>query len=137
MGRDMENNRTVRAVAFDHKAVLRAPGHAHDGIPELLRWLEERDVAFALLTTDPMQASTALAAARLPAPALHLSHDDIPDKKNRGSGVWLETVAERLMLRTNQLLLVGTTKWDWLTGINTGVLHPRELGQPRHRCEGA
>ncbi|MEU6355204.1 phosphoribosyltransferase [Streptomyces sp. NPDC047072] len=119
----MDEKNTVRAVAFDYKAVLRAPGLAHAGIPDLLAWLAERDVAFVLLTTDPMEADAAMSAAGLPAPALHLSLDDIPDKKKRGSGVWLQEVAQRLKLRMNQLLLVGTTKWDWLTGINAGVVY--------------
>ncbi|NUK20382.1 MULTISPECIES: phosphoribosyltransferase [Streptomyces] len=119
----MADGNTVRAVAIDHKAVLRSPGHAHTGIADFLEWLDEHDISFVLLTTDPIDAEAALKAADLPAPTLHLSRDDIPDKKNRGSGVWLETVAERLMLRTNQLLLVGTTKWDWLTGINAGVAY--------------
>ncbi|MFF6979266.1 hypothetical protein ACFZAV_16320 [Streptomyces sp. NPDC008343] len=119
----MDEKHSVRAVAFDYKAVWRAPGLAHDGIPALLAWLDERDVAFVLLTTDPMEADAAMAAAGLPAPALHLSLDDIPDKKKRGSGVWLQEVAQRLKLRMNQLLLVGTSKWDWLTGINAGVAY--------------
>nr|AJV88371.1 hypothetical protein [Streptomyces drozdowiczii] len=80
-------------------------------------------MAFVLLSTDPMEADAAMAAAGLPTPALHLSLDDIPDNKKRGSGVWLQEVAQRLKLRTNQLLLVGTTRWDWLTGINAGVAY--------------
>ncbi|MFE9138041.1 hypothetical protein [Streptomyces sp. NPDC007355] len=119
----MDDKHSVRAVAFDYKAVLRAPGLAHDGVPALLAWLDERDVAFVLLTTDPVEADAAMAAAGLPAPALHLSLDDIPDKKKRGSGLWLQEVAQRLKLRMNQLLLVGTTRWDWLTGINAGVAY--------------
>ncbi|MFF4795588.1 hypothetical protein ACFY2M_39120 [Streptomyces sp. NPDC001276] len=54
----MADSKTVRAVAFDYKAVLSAPGHAHDGIAELLRWLDEREVAWVLLTNEPMGASS-------------------------------------------------------------------------------
>lgn len=64
----MADSNTVRAVAIDYKAVLSAPGHAHDGIAELLRWLDERDVAWVLLTNEPMDAKAALAAAGLPEP---------------------------------------------------------------------
>ncbi|MGW7317725.1 HAD family hydrolase [Streptomyces sp. NPDC054865] len=119
----MDEKNTVRAVAIDYKAVLRGPGHAHEGIAELLRWLEERDVAWVLLTNDPMDATSILAAAGLPEPALHLCRDDIPDKAKRGNGAWLEAVADRLSLRTNQLILVGTSQYDWYTGIHAGVVH--------------
>ncbi|MFF7545725.1 hypothetical protein ACFZCU_19165 [Streptomyces canus] len=119
----MDDSSTVRAVAFDHKAVLRAPGHAHDGMAEFLQWLDERDVSFVLLTSDPVDAEAALRAAGLPAPALHLSRDDIPGKPARGSGVWLQVVADSLKLRTNQIAIVGTSEWDWRTGINAGVVH--------------
>ncbi len=126
---------TVRAVAFDYKAVLSAPGHAHDGIAELLRWLDERDVAWVLLTNEPMDAEAALSSAGLPAPTLHLSRDDIPGKAKRGNGAWLETVADRLRLRMNQLILVGTSQFDWYTGIHAGVVHVHarwasRLGKP-------
>ncbi|MDX3030874.1 hypothetical protein PV421_36200 [Streptomyces scabiei] len=125
----------MRAVAFDYKAVLSAPGHAHDGIAELLRWLDERYVAWVLLTNEPMDAKVALAAAGLPEPALHLCRDDIPDKAKRGNGAWLEAVADRLSLRTNQLILVGTSQFDWYTGIHAGVVHVHarwasRLGKP-------
>ncbi|QTU51498.1 HAD family hydrolase, partial [Streptomyces scabiei] len=131
----MADSRTVRAVAFDYKAVLSAPGHAHDGIAELLRWLDERYVAWVLLTNEPMDAKVALAAAGLPEPALHLCRDDIPDKAKRGNGAWLEAVADRLSLRTNQLILVGTSQFDWYTGIHAGVVHVHarwasRLGKP-------
>ena len=131
----MDADSTVRAVAFDYKAVLSAPGHAHDGIAELLRWLDERDVAWVLLTNEPMDAEAALSSAGLPAPTLHLSRDDIPGKAKRGNGAWLETVADRLRLRMNQLILVGTSQFDWYTGIHAGVVHVHarwasRLGKP-------
>lgn len=119
----MDDISTVRAVAIDHKAVLRAPGRAHNGIADFLQWLDERDIAFVLLTTNPVDADAALTAAGLPAPALHLSRDDIPGKPPRGSGAWLKEVADRLKLRTNQTVLVGTSEWDWRTGINAGVVY--------------
>ncbi|WP_031173583.1 hypothetical protein [Streptomyces durhamensis] len=59
----------------------------------------------------------------LPAPTLHLSRDDIPGTPNRGNGAWLLTVAERLKLHLNQIVLVGTSELDWRTGINAGVAH--------------
>ncbi|WP_331739920.1 hypothetical protein OG590_39345 (plasmid) [Streptomyces goshikiensis] len=135
VGAAMDDNNTVRAVAIDYKAVLRGPGLAHEGIAELLRWLDERDVAWVLLTNDPMDAKSALAAAGLPEPALHLCRDDIPDKAKRGNGAWLEAVADRLSLRTNQLILVGTSQFDWYTGIHAGVVHiharwASRLGKP-------
>lgn len=114
---------TVRAVVIDHKAVLRSPGRAYDGIADFLQWLDDRDVAFVLLTSDPLDAEAALTAAGLPTPVLHLSRDDIPGKPARGSGAWLQTVADRLALRTNQIVIVGTSEWDWRTGINAGVVH--------------
>ncbi|MEV6782076.1 hypothetical protein [Streptomyces sp. NPDC051098] len=131
----MDESNTVRAVAIDYKAVLRGPGHAHEGIAELLRWLDERDVAWVLLTNDPMDVKSAFAAAGLPEPALHLCRDDIPDKAKRGNGAWLEAVADRLSLRTNQLILVGTSEFDWYTGIHAGVVHiharwASRLGKP-------
>ncbi|MEU3401353.1 hypothetical protein [Streptomyces filamentosus] len=119
----MDEKQTVRAVAIDHKAVLRAPGRAHDGIAVFLKWLDEHDVAFVLLTTDSIDAEAALRAAGLPAPALHLCRDDIPGMPSRGSGSWLLTVADRLKLRTNQIAMVGTSEWDWRTAVNAGVVH--------------
>ncbi|WJY43248.1 hypothetical protein QT196_38995 (plasmid) [Streptomyces sp. P9-2B-2] len=118
----MDDSSTVRAVVFDHKAVLRA-GRAYDGIADLLQWLDEHGISFVLLTSNPVDAEAAMMAAGLPAPALHLSRDDIPGAPARGSGVWLETVADCLKLRTNQIMLVGTSEWDWRTGINAGVVH--------------
>ncbi|MFD4764502.1 hypothetical protein ACFWOJ_38585 [Streptomyces sp. NPDC058439] len=66
---------------------------------------------------------------------MHLTRDDIPGKPNRGNGAWLETVADRLKLRTNQLMLVGTSQFDWYTGIHAGVVHVHarwasRLGKP-------
>ncbi|MEU5958270.1 HAD family hydrolase [Streptomyces sp. NPDC047525] len=119
----MDEKSTVRAVAIDYKAVLRSPGQVHDGIVELLQWLAERDISFVLLTSDSIDAETALRAAGLPAPALHLCRDDIPGRPPRGSGAWLLTVADRLKLRTNQIVMVGTSEWDWRTGINAGVVY--------------
>ena len=119
----MGGSSTVRAVVIDYKAVLSSAGRAHDGIADFLRWLDGRDIAFVLLTTDPLDAAAALTAAGLPPPALHLSRDDIPGKPARGSGAWLQTVADRLTLRTNQIAIVGTSEWDWYTGINAGVVH--------------
>ncbi|MEV6942999.1 phosphoribosyltransferase [Streptomyces sp. NPDC051172] len=119
----MDDSSTVRAVAIDHKAVLRSPGRAHNGIPDFLQWLDEHDISFVLLTTDPIDAEAAMTAAGLPAPVLHLSRDDIPGTPNRGSGAWLQTVAERLKLRLNQIVLIGTSELDWRTGINAGVVH--------------
>ncbi|MFF6639617.1 hypothetical protein ACFY83_20585 [Streptomyces althioticus] len=119
----MDEKNTVRAVAIDHKAVLRSPGRAHKGIADFLEWLDENDIYFVLLTTDPIDAEAALTAAGLPAPALHLSRDDIPGAPNRGSGTWLKEVADRLKLRTNQIVFVGTSEWDWRTGINAGVVY--------------
>ncbi len=122
-GRRMDETSTVRAVAIDYKAVLRSPGRPHDGIADFLQWLDEHDISFVLLTTDSIDAEAALRAAGLPAPALHLCRDDIPGRPARGSGAWLLTVADRLKLRTNQIAMVGTSEWDWRTGINAGVVH--------------
>ncbi|WP_406320055.1 hypothetical protein [Streptomyces sp. NBC_01637] len=57
------------------------------------------------------------------APAPHLACDDIPGKPNRGNGAWLQAVADRLKLRTNQLMLIGTSQFDWYTSIHAGVVH--------------
>ncbi|MEU2762949.1 hypothetical protein [Streptomyces sp. NPDC007094] len=119
----MDEENTVRAVVIDHKAVLRATGHAHNGIVGFLRWLNGYDISFVLLTTDPLDAQAALSAAGLPAPALHLCRDDIPGRPARGSGAWLLTIADRLKLRANQIVMVGTSEWDWRTCINAGVVH--------------
>ncbi|MFI0596612.1 HAD family hydrolase [Streptomyces griseus] len=119
----MDEKNSVRAVVIDHKAVLRMTGRAHDGITDFLRWLDEHGISFVLLTTDPLDARAALTAAGLPAPALHLCRDDIPGHPARGSGDWLHTVADRLKLRANQIVMVGTSEWDWRTCINAGVVH--------------
>ncbi|MEV6840306.1 hypothetical protein AB0N17_38410 [Streptomyces sp. NPDC051133] len=119
----MDDSSTVRAVAIDHKAILRSPGRAHNGIADFLQWLDEHDISFVLLTTAPIDAEAAMKAAGLPAPVLHLSRDDIFGTPNRGSGAWLQTVAERLKLRLNQIVLIGTSELDWRTGINAGVVH--------------
>ncbi|MFJ8855717.1 hypothetical protein [Streptomyces sp. NPDC102437] len=119
----MDETSTVRAVAIDYKAVLRSPGRPHDGIADFLQWLDEHDISFVLLTTDSIDAEAALRAAGLPALALHLCRDDIPGRPARGSGAWLLSVADHLKLRTNQLVMVGTTEWDWRTGINAGVVY--------------
>lgn len=131
----MGDRSAVRAVVFDYKAVLAAPGRAHRGIAELLRWLGDRGVAWVLLSNEPMDAEAQLAAAGLPAPALHLCRDDIPGKVRRGNRAWLEAVADRLGLRKNQLILVGTSQYDWYTGIHAGVVHVHarwagRLGKP-------
>ncbi|MHA4818216.1 HAD family hydrolase [Streptomyces aculeolatus] len=65
-----------------------------------------------LLTSDPLDAEAALTTAGLPAPVLHLSGNDIPA---RGSGACLRTAADRLNLRTNRIVMVGTSEWDWRT----------------------
>ncbi|MGW4956448.1 hypothetical protein ACWEPL_04405 [Nonomuraea sp. NPDC004186] len=75
------------------------------------------------MTTRSIDSAALCSAAGLPQPALHLSQEDIPGRKNRGSGLWLDQAAERLGLRKNQLVIVGTTEWDWMTGINAGVLY--------------
>jgi hypothetical protein len=131
----MGDSDAVRAVVFDYKAVLSRPGHAHRGIAELLGWLDDRGVAWVLLSNDPMDAEGELSAAGLPVPALYLSRDDIPGKARRGNRAWLEAVADRLGLRTNQLILVGTSQYDWYTGIHAGVVHVHarwasRLGKP-------
>ncbi|GHB29998.1 MULTISPECIES: hypothetical protein [Streptomyces] len=119
----MDEKNTVRAVAIDYKAVLRGPEGAHEGVAELLRWLDDRDVAWVLLTNNPMDATSALAAVGLPEPDLHLCRDDIPDKAKRGNKAWLEAAADRLGIRMNQLILIGTSQFDWYTGIHAGVVH--------------
>ncbi|MBC7271969.1 hypothetical protein ACF09G_36200 [Streptomyces albogriseolus] len=119
----MDDDQTVRAVVFDYKAVLRTMRSAHDGVAEVLRWLDAQDVSWVLLTNDPMDAAAVADAAGLPRPALHLCRNDIPGTPARGSGAWLDAVADSLKLRHNQLLLVGTSEWDWYTGINAGVIH--------------
>ncbi|MFE4514729.1 hypothetical protein ACFRMQ_11135 [Kitasatospora sp. NPDC056783] len=124
----MESSKTVRAVVLDYKAVFRTgTTTTHPGVAELLHWTVERGLSWVLLTNNPFDAAAACAAAKLPAPRLHLTRDDIPERKGRGSGLWLTEVATRLGLRHNQLLMVGTTKWDWLTGINAHTLFTNAL----------
>ncbi|MEU2357752.1 hypothetical protein ABZ599_33070 [Streptomyces misionensis] len=118
-GRDEHGAR----VAIDYKAVLRSPGRPHDGIADFLKWLDEHGISFVLLTTDSLDAEAAMRAAGLPAAALHLCRDDIPVQPARGGAAWLLTVADRLKLRANQLVIVGTSELDWRTGINAGVVH--------------
>ncbi|MGW6275102.1 HAD family hydrolase, partial [Streptomyces sp. NPDC055060] len=122
-GGGLHDKGRVRGVAIDYWEVVLAPGREHEGIAELLRWLDQRDVAWVLLTKDPMDAKSALAAAGLPEPALHLCRDDIPDKAKRGNKAWLEAVADRLGLRMNQLILIGTSQFDWYTSLHAGVVH--------------
>ncbi|GLV85503.1 hypothetical protein Slala03_51920 [Streptomyces lavendulae subsp. lavendulae] len=116
----------AQAVVFDYKAVFQA-GQAgttpHPDIAQLLHVLHQQGVAWVLLTTQSIDAAALCSAAGLPQPALHLSQDDIPGRKSRGSGLWLDQTAERLHLRKNQLVIVGTTEWDWYTGIHAGVLY--------------
>ncbi len=114
----------MRAVVLDHKAVFR-PGttRPYPGIDALLSWIAQQGLSWVLLSNDPFDAGGACAAAGLPVPVLHLTRDDIPDRKARGSGLWLTTAAVRLGLRCNQLLMVGTTEWDWFTGIWAHVLY--------------
>lgn len=126
----------VQAVVFDYKAVFDASlTRPRPDVAQLLRVLDQQGVDWVLLTTQPINAAAVCTAAGLPQPALHLSREDIPGRKARGSGVWLDEVAEQLGLRTNELVMVGTTEWDWMTGINAGVLyiHARwasALGRP-------
>ncbi|MFD0068366.1 hypothetical protein [Streptomyces sp. NPDC056690] len=116
----------AQAVVFDYKAVFQA-GQAestpHPDIAQLLHVLDQQGVAWVLLTMQSIDATALCSAAGLPQPALHLSQDDIPGRKTRGSGLWLDQAAERLHLRQNQLVIVGTTEWDWYTGIHAGVLY--------------
>lgn len=113
----------VQAVVFDYKAVFQAGTTPHPDMAQLLHVLKQQGVAWALLTMQPIDAAALCSAAGLPQPALHLSQDDIPGRKSRGSGLWLDQAAERLHLHKNQLVIVGTTEWDWMTGINAGVLY--------------
>ncbi|MGW0545704.1 hypothetical protein [Streptomyces altiplanensis] len=114
----------VQAVVFDYKAVFQAGTTSpHPDIAQLLRVLDQQGVDWVLMTTQSIDAAALCSAAGLSQPALHLSQEDIPGRKNRGSGLWLDQAAERLGLRKNQLVIVGTTEWDWMTGINAGVLY--------------
>ncbi|MEU0764555.1 hypothetical protein ABZ351_33375 [Streptomyces microflavus] len=113
----------VQAVVFDYKAVFQAGTTPHPDMAQLLHVLDQQGVAWVLMTTQSIDAAALCSAAGLPQPALHLSQEDIPGRKNRGSGLWLDQAAERLGLRKNQLVIVGTTEWDWMTGINAGVLY--------------
>lgn len=120
----MQAGQTLQAVVFDYKAVFLTGRHtALPGIADLLRWLETNEVNWVLLTNDPFDANHACDAAGLPRPALHLDRAQIPGGKNRGSGVWLETVSAHLDVPLNALLMIGTTEWDWRTGINAGVMY--------------
>ncbi|MFC9734321.1 hypothetical protein ACFWGM_05000 [Streptomyces roseolus] len=131
----MDESNTVRAVAIDYRAVLRAPGLTHDGVAELLWWLEDREVDWVLLTNNSMDARSVMAAAGLPEPALHLCRDDIPGKAKRGNKAWLEAIGDRLGLRMNQLVLVGTSEFDWYTGIHAGVVHVHARWASRARVK--
>lgn len=88
-----------------------------------------------LLTRRPFDAEGYCRGAGLPAPALHLTQDDIPNRKPRGNKAWLETAARKLGLRTNQLLMVGASEYDWYTSLHAGVMHlhakwPKSLRKP-------
>ncbi|MFJ5882597.1 hypothetical protein [Kitasatospora cineracea] len=114
----------VQAVVFDYKALFKAgTTQPHPDAAQLLHVLDQQGLAWVLLTSRPIDAAAICAAAGLPQPALHLSQEDIPGRKARGSNLWLDQAAERLGLRNNQLVIVGTTEWDWRTGINAGVLY--------------
>lgn len=115
---------TVKVAVFDHKAVFRAGTTTpHRDMAQLLHLLDQRGVAWVLLTTQAIDAAAICSAGGLPQPVCHLSQQDVPGRKNRGSGVWLDHAAELLHLRKNQMVIVGTTEWDWMTGINAGVLY--------------
>ncbi|WP_331738518.1 hypothetical protein [Embleya sp. NBC_00896] len=117
-------DRSVHAVVFDHKAVFRTDTREpHEGIADLLEWLDGEGIRWVLLTTHPFDGPDHSARCGLPAPALHLAQDDIPDRKKRGNAAWLTTAAQRLGLRTNQLLMVGASQFDWYTSIHAGVMH--------------
>ncbi|MEV7581240.1 hypothetical protein [Streptomyces erythrochromogenes] len=114
----------VHAAVFDYKAVFQAGTTTpHPDMYQLLHLLDQQGVDWVLLTNQSIDAVEICSAVGLPQPVLHLSQEDIPGRKARGSGLWLDQVAERLHLRKNQLVIVGTTEWDWMTGINAGVLY--------------
>ncbi|MFE9933464.1 hypothetical protein [Streptomyces sp. NPDC005533] len=114
----------VHAAVFDYKAVFQAGTTTpHPDMCQLLHLLDQQGVDWVLLTNQSIDAVEICSAVGLPQPVLHLSQEDIPGRKARGSGLWLDQVAERLHLRKNQLVIVGTTEWDWMTGINAGVLY--------------
>nr|BEK62778.1 hypothetical protein KPHV_00050 [Kitasatospora purpeofusca] len=119
----MAGNR-VRAVVFDYKAVFEnGTWKPHPDVAQVLHALDQQGVVWVLLTTGRVDAAAYCAAAGLPQPVLHLCQDDIPGRKNRGSGLWLDEVADRLGRCKAEMVIVGTSEWDWMTGINGKVLH--------------
>jgi len=117
---------TVSAIIFDYKTLLAGPPAE---IRDLLVWIRSRGLRWCLFSTDPLtpHQQSAFVAAGYPDPDVYIRRDNIPDRKNRGSPLWVDTVVSSLATVRHELLYVGCTTLDWRTAINSGVfyLHAR------------
>lgn len=117
---------TVKAIIFDYKTLLFAPGSSAAAESRaLLDWLHVCGLRWCLFSTDPLSSSqqAAFTSAGYPRPDEHIRKADIPSGKNRGSPDWIDVATARMAVARHELLYVGSTALDWRTAINSGVLY--------------
>src|SRR4029077_8275275 len=88
---------------------------------ELLAWVRGQSLAIVVLSSDPIDIESDMSSHDLPLPDLHLTRDDVPGQKAKGSPVWVEEARERLSLQSGPLLYVGDDERDWRTAINSAT----------------
>jgi hypothetical protein len=127
---------TVKAIVFDYKTLFSRGTAVTAEMQATLRWAEDCGLRICILTTDAMDVSTLCAQHGYPEPDLHVQQADVPQRKNRGSHLWIDVVAAGLGVDNHDLLYVGSTSMDWRTAINSGVfyLHAKWCGPNRDKC---
>ncbi|MFI7306983.1 hypothetical protein ACIBM8_27575 [Micromonospora aurantiaca] len=127
---------TVKAIVFDYKTMFSRETAVIAEMQAILWWARDCGLRVCILTTDAMAVSTLCAQHGYPEPDLHVQQADVPQRKNRGSHLWIDVVAAGLGVANHDLLYVGSTSMDWRTAINSGVfyLHANWCRPNREKC---
>jgi hypothetical protein len=121
---------SVKAVIFDYKTLLFTPGSQEArAAREVVEWLRAQGLLWCLFTTGPLPRPQVeqLQAIGYPGFNAHVSLKDIPSGKRRGSPDWVDVAAQKLGVKRNETLYIGSTSLDWRTAINAGVLYLHAL----------
>jgi hypothetical protein len=114
---------TVRAVIFNYRTLFPDDTGLSDSIRECLNGLAALGVKICVFTTDPMNIAEAMSARGYPPPTCVLNKSDARIGVNRGSPKWVDAVVDELHIQNNELLYIGSSKWDWITAVNSGVIY--------------
>lgn len=115
----------IEAVIFDHTTLVLPAGKAdHQAASrDLIQRLKGVGLRIVVFSTHRTNISVELADRGLPAPDLYLTSEDVPDKKAKGSPVWVREAARRLRIAPHQCLYVGDDMLDWRTAISAATLY--------------